>query len=121
MMKLNKFKRTLVSTAGAALLVTAAVAAAPVDDDRLANAAADPQNWLSFGQNYTNQRFSALSQINRNNVTRLAPRWTFRSGAKGPFQAQPLVADGVMYVTLPGNDVVALDAASGVERWRYRH
>ena len=103
------------------MLLTVAAAAAPVDDTRLANAAADPQNWLSFGQNYTNQRYSGLSKINRSNVARLEPRWTFRSGAKGPFQAQPLVADGVMYITLPGNHVVALDAATGVERWRYRH
>ena len=94
---------------------------APVDDERLMNAASDPANWLTFGQNYTNQRYSALAQITADNVTELVPRWTFHSGAKGPFQVQPLVADGVMYVTLPGNDVVALDAATGSELWRYKH
>ncbi len=96
-------------------------AASPIDDERLMRAATDPSNWLTFGQNYTNQRYSALEQITSANVTNLIPRWTFHSGAKGPFQAQPLVADGVMYVTLPGNDVVALDAATGVEQWRYKH
>lgn len=121
MIKLNSHLSTLLSIAGAALLSVGVVTAAPVDDARLAAAAADPQNWLSFGQNYTNQRFSGLSQIKRENIARLAPRWTFRSGAKGPFQAQPLVADGIMYITLPGNHVVALDAATGVERWRYTH
>jgi len=103
------------------LLGVGHVAAGDVDDERLAGAADDAANWLSFGQNYTNQRFSALDQIGVDNVDRLEPRWTFRSGAKGPFQVQPLVADGVMYVTLPGNHVVALDAATGEERWRYDH
>ena len=120
MMKRDAFRRAALAMAGSGLLVAAA-AAAPVDDTRLAHAAAEPENWLSFGHNYTNQRYSGLSQINRANVGRLKPRWTFRSGAKGPFQVQPLVADGVMYVTLPGNDVVALDAATGNERWRYQH
>ncbi len=92
-----------------------------VDDKRLASAANDPANWLTFGHNYTNQRYSALTQISVDNIARLVPAWTFHSGAKGPFQAQPLVADGVMYITLPGNDVVALDAATGVARWRYTH
>ncbi len=95
--------------------------ATAVDDQRLLNAASDPQNWLSFGQNYTNQRYSALAQITTDNVTQLAPRWTYNSGARGPFQVQPLIADGVMYLTLPGNDVVALDAATGTIRWRYAH
>jgi glucose dehydrogenase len=92
-----------------------------VSDERLFDAARDPGNWLTFGQNYTNQRFSALGQITSKNVAKLKPRWTFHSGAKGPFQAQPIVADGIMYVSLPGNSVVALNAASGTERWRYAH
>lgn len=93
----------------------------PVDDKRLENAASDPANWLTFGHNYTNQRYSALAQISVDTVPQLVPVWTYRSGAKGPFQVQPLIADGTMYVTLPGNDVVALDAATGSERWRYQH
>jgi len=120
MMKRDALRRAVLAVAGSGFLLAAA-AAAPVDDTRLAHAAAEPENWLSFGHNYTNQRYSGLNQINRTNVSRLKPRWTFRSGAKGPFQVQPLVADGVMYVTLPGNDVVALDAATGSERWRYEH
>lgn len=102
-------------------LAAIAWAAPPISDERLANAVSDPGNWIMFGQNYTNQRYSALAQISTDNVARLVPQWTFTSGAKGPFQVQPLVADGVMYVTLPGNDVVALDAASGTVRWRYTH
>lgn len=121
MMNAEKFRRAACVIATTGFLLAAAAAAAPVDDSRLANAAAEPGNWLTFGHDYTNQRYSGLSQVNRTNVTRLKPRWTFHSGAKGPFQAQPLVADGIMYLTLPGNHVVALDAANGSERWRYEH
>ena len=92
-----------------------------VDDERLAHAATDPANWLTFGHNYSNQRYSALTQITVDNVQQLVPAWTYRSGVEGSFQAQPVVADGVMYVTLPGNDVVALDAQTGSEQWRYSH
>jgi alcohol dehydrogenase (cytochrome c) len=101
--------------------VHAASTHAVIDDERLASAATDPSSWLTFGHNYTNQRYSGLTQITVDNVADLTPAWTYRSGAKGPFQVQPLVADGVMYVTLPGNDVAALDAATGSEQWRYRH
>jgi len=122
-MKLYSLCRALVLTVGASVFAASAAGPprTPVDDERLLNAASDPANWLTFGQNYTNQRYSALAQITADNVAGLVPRWTYRSGAKGPFQVQPLVADGVMYVTLPGNDVVALDAATGSELWRYKH
>ena len=110
----------LVGWALSAGLASADVATV-IDDRRLLNAADDTANWVTFGHDYTNQRFSPLRQIDQKNVTQLKPRWVYRSGKKGPFQAQPLVADGVMYVTLPGNDVVALDAATGETRWHYAH
>lgn len=103
------------------ILAGAIFEVAAVDDDQLLAARANPNNWLTFGQNYTNQRYCALDEINRANVGNLAAQWVFRSGLKGPFQAQPLVSDGVMLVTLPGNHVVALDATNGREIWRYEH
>ena len=104
-----------------AATVSVAQTSSRVTDERLLNASSNPANWITFGQNYTNQRFSALKQITGANIKNLRPRWTYRSGAKGPYQVQPLVDGGVMYVTLPGNDVVALDGATGTERWRYKH
>lgn len=77
--------------------------------------------WPSFGRNYSNQRFSPLSQINTANVSGLKPAWHYRSGVSATFQATPIVVDGVMYLSLPHNHVVALDAASGREIWRYTH
>jgi glucose dehydrogenase len=108
---------------GVALLAAACQAgvAAPVDDARLLDAASDPANWLLYGRDYSNQRFSPLTQINGGNVTRLVPRWIYQSGVSSTFQATPLVVDGVMYLSLPFNHVVALDAATGKELWRYTH
>ena len=48
--------------------------AGDVDDARLLAATSDRSNWLTHGRDYTNQRFSALTQINASSVTRLAPR-----------------------------------------------
>lgn len=80
-----------------------------------------PDDWPSFGRDYSSQRFSPLNQINRDNVTQLAPAWTYRSGVKATFQTTPIVVDGVMYISLPFNHVVALDAKTGRQLWRYEH
>ena len=112
------------------LLVVCALCAVPgpapvhageVDDERLLAAAKDPANWLHYGRDYSNQRFSPLAQIDAGNVKRLVPKWIYQSGVSSTFQASPIVADGVMYLSLPFNHVVALDAKSGRELWRYEH
>ncbi|MGE0483511.1 MAG: pyrroloquinoline quinone-dependent dehydrogenase [Gammaproteobacteria bacterium] len=102
----------------AGLLLTTTVAA---DDARLATAGEAVDDWLTYGHGWANQRYSALENITRDNVARLRPAWIHQTGKLGTFPANPLVVDGVMYLTAPGNDVIALDAASGAERWRYRH
>jgi glucose dehydrogenase len=89
-------------------------------------ACAQPQvkknaEWPSYGRDFTNQRFSPLTQINRDNVAKLAPAWQYKSGINATFQATPIVVDGVMYLSLPFNHVVALDAKSGQQLWRYEH
>jgi alcohol dehydrogenase (cytochrome c) len=97
-------------------------AAGTVDDARLLAAGdQDDRNWITFGQDYSNQRFSALTQINRDNVRGLVPAWIFQTGVVGSFQTTPLVVDGVMYITTPGNNVAAVDAATGERIWHYRH
>lgn len=78
-------------------------------------------DWPSYGRDYTNQRYSPLTQINRSNVKLLDINWSFKSGVKGSFQATPIVVGGVMYLSLPYNHVVALDARNGKEIWRYQH
>lgn len=92
-----------------------------VDTQRLRDAQTEPSNWLTYGRDYTNQRFSPLTQIDAANVAGLAPAWSYRSGIQSTFQATPIVVDGVMYVSLPFNHVVALNARDGRQLWRYQH
>jgi len=79
------------------------------------------EQWASYGKNLTNQRFSTLTQINKDNVNNLELAWKFKSGVAATFQASPLVINNVMFVSLPHNHVVALDAKTGKEIWRYSH
>ncbi len=78
-------------------------------------------DWSLYGHDYNNQRYSSLKQINHRNVNKLKLAWKYRTGKKNTFQTNPLVKDGVMYITTPFNDVVALNAESGKEIWRYHH
>ena len=89
----------------------------PVTDARLANP--EPENWLNWRGNYEGWGHSPLSQINADNVADLVPVWSFSTGVTEGHQAPPMVNDGVMYVTTPGNQLIALDAAKGHELWRY--
>ncbi len=79
------------------------------------------QDWAHYGHNYSNQRMSPLDQINRTNVKDLSLAWQFKSGISASFQTTPIVVSGVMYVSLPYNHVVALNAKTGQEIWRYTH
>ena len=79
------------------------------------------QDWPSFGRDFTSQRFSPATQINTKNVKDLALNWSYKSGVVGSFQTTPIVQNGVMYLSLPFNHVVALDAKTGEQLWRYNH
>lgn len=81
---------------------------------------ADGSRWLTFGGNLSNHRYSPLTQISPENVQRLAPQWTFQTGAVGQFETTPLFYDNVLYVTGPSNLAWAIDARTGREIWRYR-
>ncbi|MGQ0442315.1 MAG: pyrroloquinoline quinone-dependent dehydrogenase [Methylophilaceae bacterium] len=79
------------------------------------------QDWSSFGGDYASQRFSPATQINVNNVKNLSLAWKHNSGVLASFQATPIVQNGVMYISLPFNHVVALNATTGKQLWRYQH
>jgi glucose dehydrogenase len=83
--------------------------------------AAQTQDWPSYGRDLTSQRFSPVSQINTDNVKNLIEAWKFNSGIVASFQTTPIVQNGVMYLSLPYNHVVALNAKTGKELWRYQH
>lgn len=78
-------------------------------------------DWSKYGNNYANHRFSELDQINTGNVDQLELAWSYQTGIKKTFQTSPIVIDGVMFITTPLNDVIALNAENGQEIWRYRH
>jgi alcohol dehydrogenase (cytochrome c)/quinohemoprotein ethanol dehydrogenase len=84
---------------------------------RLLNAADEPQNWLMYNGTYAEQRFSPLDQINRSNVSQLGLAWSYDLGTTRGQESTPLVIDGTMYVTAAWGKVVALDAATGAEKW----
>jgi quinoprotein glucose dehydrogenase len=96
----------------------AAMAAAPPDAD-----------WPMYSRDYAGTRFSPLADIDAGNVARLAQAWSVpvaraagdasdAPGGGGNPQATPIVVAGVMYLPVRGNEVLALDAATGKERWR---
>ena len=86
--------------------------------DRLVNADAEPQNWLMYWGNFRGTHYSGLRQITAANVGQLQAAWAFPMPGPSILEATPLVVDGVMYTTQPG-EVVALDARSGRQIWRY--
>ena len=79
----------------------------------------DPSSWLTYGKNYAGWRHSELAEINKTNVTHLAPEWTFQTGVAGKFEATPIVRDGLLFVTSASNHAFAVDAASGRPLWHY--
>ncbi|HYM10104.1 MAG TPA: PQQ-dependent dehydrogenase, methanol/ethanol family [Bryobacterales bacterium] len=103
-----------------ALALASAAWAQSINADRLNHAGQDAQNWLIYSRTYNAWRYSPLDQINRSNLKRLVPVWSFQTGdIEGGLQCTPLVADGVMYISTSWNRVYALDAATGKTLWRY--
>src|SRR6185437_12938254 len=101
------------------LLSTAALS--QVTPQRLLKADNEPQNWLSYSGGYMSQRYSPLTQIAPANVNNLELKWVFQSNSTEKFEATPLVVDGIMYLTQPPDDVVALDAKTGHVFWTYHY
>jgi alcohol dehydrogenase (cytochrome c) len=136
-----RMTRTLAVVVGGLMLATAAGAQEQVEtitkkaatkaptftdvtDAMLTNARANGNNWLTYGRDYTNQRYSPLAQITTANVSSLRAAWIYQTGISrlGSFETSPIVVDGVMYLTSPYNSAtVALDARTGQQIWRYEH
>jgi len=78
-------------------------------------------DWPTYGLDHSNRRYASADQINSANVAKLSRAWAYQSGVKATFQATPIMVDRTVYLSLPFNDVVALDAVSGRLLWRYTH
>ena len=89
----------------------------PVTEEMLANP--PPADWLSWRRSHRGQGFSPLTQVTRENVGDLRLAWSLALPA-GPNTMEPLVHDGVLYMFGYGDEVYALDAATGRQLWRYQ-
>ena len=79
-------------------------------------------NWPLYGGTTDNSRYSTLAQITPANVKQLQVAWTYETHDEFPgseMQSNPVVIDGVLYATTPKLRVIALDAATGKERWSF--
>ena len=90
-----------------------------VDGARIANADAEPHNWLTHGRTYSEQRYSPLKQINEANAAELGLAWYLDLDTNRGQQATPIVVDGMMYSTSAWSKVQAIDAATGELLWQY--
>ena len=84
---------------------------------RAASKAKPYTTWTAYGGGPHSAQFTALTQINKTNVSQLQVAWTYP--VTGTIVFNPIVVDDVMYVQGTGNAIVALDAATGKEMWRH--
>ena len=86
------------------------------------------RDWPVYGRDAGGAKYSPLTAITRDNVARLVKAWEWKTGEAplaqhgtfpGAFQVTPLMIDDVLYLSTPYNRVVALDAATGRERWAF--
>src|SRR5215467_10939565 len=91
----------------------------PVTADQLKKPA--DGDWLMVRRTYDGWGYSPLEQITKGNVARLQPVWSMSTGVTSGHQAPPIVNGGVMFVSTPNNQVLAIDARTGTLLWRYRH
>jgi len=90
--------------------------------------AADDNGWSAYGHDPGGTRYSQLKQVTRANVGKLKVAWTYHTGAlqpetrlneKAAFEATPILVDGALYLSTPYNQVIALDPATGAEKWKF--
>ncbi len=129
---MHNFKRVAVSNAALALLGASSMASAIgvdrlesqlypnyVTNDMLMNADKDSQNWLHYGKDYQMTRYSALSQVNRDNVKSLKPAWNLSFGILEGQDSQAVAVNGTLYVTTSFNRVMAVNGETGDILWKY--
>ena len=92
---------------------------AKVSDAQIVKAESQPENWLTYGRTYSEQRFSPLQSINDKNAGRLGLAWDFDLDTDRGQEATPIVVDGVMYFSTAWSKVFALNAATGARLWSY--
>lgn len=105
------------------VMVAATQAGAQVTQDMINKDATTTDSVLSWGLGTQGQRYSPLADINTKNINRLVPVWSMSFGGEKQRgqQSQPLVHDGVMFVTASYSRIFAVDAKTGKKLWKYEH
>jgi len=93
----------------------------PVTWERLLNATDEPENWLMYSNTLDAQRHAHLNQVNTSNVAQLEMKWAYQIPEIDRAETTPLVVDGIMFITEAPSNVVAVDAVTGRQYWRYDH
>ena len=93
----------------------------PVTWERLLNAGDEPENWLMYSGTLDAQRYSQLDEINTSNVTEMELKWAYQIPVIDRAETVPLVVDGIMFITEAPSNLVAVDAQTGRQYWRYDH
>src|SRR6201998_2430961 len=88
-----------------------------VTDERLQHPEAG--DWLMYRRTYDGSGFSPLSQITAKNIANLSLVWSLNTDLVDAHETTPIVNHGRMFITTPGNNVIALDARTGNQLWRY--
>ena len=93
----------------------------PVTYNEILNDAKSTNDVLTYGMGQQGQRYSPLTQIDKKTIKDLVPVWNFSFGGEKQRgqESQPIIKDGVMYVTASYSRVFAIDIASGEEIWQY--
>ena len=88
-----------------------------INDKKLVNIGTIENEWLTYGGNYQEDRFSSLNQINKATLDDLGLTWSINLGTTRGLEATPLVVDGIMYLTGPWSIVYAVDVRKGEVIW----
>ncbi|MFT4564927.1 MAG: quinohemoprotein ethanol dehydrogenase, partial [Gammaproteobacteria bacterium] len=111
--------RILIVSACLFLVALHPAAAETIVDDTSLTAVGDGENWLAYGRNYSEQRFSPLIQINDKNVGNVGIEWYLDLPNDRSLTGTPLAVDGILYFNGSYNVIRAVDAKSGKLLWEY--
>ena len=115
------------TTVGSLLLILLCTVAA-VFPTRAFSQAVPDTGWPTYGRDPGGMRYSPLAEINRDNVSKLKVAWVFHTGdvqnspdgsKRSGFETTPILVDGMLYITTAFNRVIALEPATGRQKWSY--
>jgi glucose dehydrogenase len=120
MVKISHYLAIAASVAAVGFAVVDAAHAAPVTTDDLIKAQDNAGEWLMYGRDYRNWRYSPLAELTPDSVGKLSPVWTMSTGGQfAGLESTPLIRDGIMFFSADYARVFAVDARSGNIVWRY--